>query len=204
MPSLDPPNFGAWACCSITHAHPWSSKFWSLRHVVYLTHANLDPPKFWSLRWVLYVTHAQPRSSKFGVWACCIIYTCKTLVLQLSELRGHVVCITHAQPWSSKFWSLGMSYIYTCPTSVLQISELRACCIFYLYMPNSKLWNLEHVMNFTHARPWSSNFWSLRHVVNVTHAQPWSSKSGAWACCIFYTCPTLFLQISGIEACRTF
>ena len=128
MPSLDPTNFGAWACCSITHAQPWSSKFWSLRHVVYLTQANLDPPKFWSLRWVLYVTHAQPRSSKFRSWAWCIIYTCKTLVLQLSELRGHVVCITHAQPLSSKFWSLGMSLtIEHCSVADTGPSTCRFC-----------------------------------------------------------------------------
>ena len=81
--------------------------------------------KFWILRWVLYVTHAQPQSSKFEAWACCIFYTCKTLVIQLSELGGmffvlHMPSLdppnfgawachafTYAQTKSSKFWSLG-------------------------------------------------------------------------------------------------
>ena len=83
--------------------------------------------KFWILRWVLYVTHAQPQSSKFEAWACCIFYTCKTLVIQLSELGGmfFVLHMPSLDPPNFGAWAMGMSCIYICPIKIFQILELR-------------------------------------------------------------------------------
>ena len=176
------------------------SKFWSLRHDVYLTHANLDPPKFWSLRWVLYVTRAQPQSSIFG------------------GLRLGIVYFIHAKPWPYNFESLGacslfytcpalfMSCIYTCPNKILQILELRACCIFYTcptskppnfgvlsmwwilpWSPICESWGMLYMLHMP--QPWPSNFLRLGHVLYYTHAQRLSSKFwslGHAVYCILY------------------
>ena len=117
MPSLDPLNFGDWACCTLTHAQFWYPNFGAcgMMYIWHMPTLILQNFGAWGGFYILlYVPRAQPQSSIFG------------------GLRLGIVDCIHAKPWSYNFESLGacslfytcpaliLSCIYTCPNKILQ------------------------------------------------------------------------------------